>query len=368
MFSALSCRPLIYVLAPLSQAVIFPRRLAMLMALGWALLAIFQAHATELPTGVYSLTPPGKPVNASILANPLVAGVSVRWQWQNIEPVEGVYDWSYFDREIARVAAAGKKVLLRVVSGGINTPPWVFDAGVETFSFVDPKSGEMQTVPLWWDPIFLTKKRNLIAAMGEHFAGHPAVVLVSSSCANATSDDWAMPQSEADVANLLAVGYTPEKLISACQQIIDATTAAFPSQVTLMAINRGAKGLDPNVDYVAKKVVDYAMTRYSGRFVAQKNSLSARTWDPGTASQLHGWQVLYDNRPMVAGQMLWYVTDDASCRMNGKSKPCNPVTVLRQAVTVGAHYEMLYQEIYQKDILNPDLAGVISEAAGLLGQ
>lgn len=334
------------------------------------MLALFtpQLRAGELSGGVYSLTSPGKPVDASVLTHPHVTGVSIRWQWQNIEPSEGVYDWSYFDREISRVAEAGKTILLRVVSGGINTPQWVFEAGVETFSFVDPKSGQMQTVPLWWDPIFLTKKSNLIAAMGAHFATHPAVVLVSSSCANVNSDDWAVPQSEADVANLLAAGYTPEKLISACQQIIDASMAAFPTQFSLMAINRGIKGVDPDVDYVAERVVDYAMARYPGRFIVQKNSLSARTWDPWTASQLHGWQVLYDRRPMVAGQMLWYVTDDASCRMNGRVTPCDPATVLRQAVAVGAHYEMLYQEIYQRDILNQDLAGVIAEAASLLGQ
>jgi hypothetical protein len=326
------------------------------------------AHADELPTGVYSLTPPGKPVPSTILTNPVVSGVSVRWQWQNVEPVEGVYDWSYFDREITKVANAGKKVLLRIASGGQNTPQWVFDAGVQTFSFVDPQTNATVTAPVWWDPIFLEKKKNFIAAMGQHFTTHPNVVLVSSSCANATSDDWAVPTSSTDIQNLLALGYTSEKLIHACKEIIDATMAAFPNPFTLMAINRGAKGLDPDVDYVAEHVVDYAMMRYPGRFIVQKNSLSARTWDPWTASQLHGWQVLYDVRPMVAGQMLWYVTDDPTCRMNGKIKPCDPVQMLRQAVIIGAHYEMLYQEIYQKDILNPALAGVISEAADLLGQ
>jgi hypothetical protein len=113
-------------------------------------------------------------------------------------------------------------------------------------------------------------------------------------------------------------------------------------------------------------VVDDATTRYPGRFITQKNSLSARTWDPWTASHLQAWHVLYDARPLVAGQMLWRVTNDPTCRMNGKITPCNPVQVLRQAVTIGAHYDMRYQEIYQQDILNPDLAGVISEAVSLL--
>ena len=349
-----------------------PRTLWPLMLLT-ALLAtlpalVLQARADELPTGVFSLTPPGKPVSEAILTSPLVAGVTIRWPWQKVEPVEGVYDWSYLDQEITRVADTGKMVLLRIPSGGKSTPQWVFDAGVQTFSFVDPVSNQPLTIPLWWDPIFLAKKKNFISAAGQHFADHPNVVLVSSSCANTTSDDWAVPTSSTDVQNLLALGYTSQKLINACKGIIDATRAAFPNQVTLMAVSRGIKGLDPNADYVATKVVNYAMTRYPGLFVAQKNSLSARTLDPWTSSHLQGWKVLYDNRPMVAGQMVWYVTDDPTCRMNGKITPCDPVQVLRQAVIIGSHYEMLYQEIYQQDIVNPALAGVINEAAHLLGQ
>jgi hypothetical protein len=339
---------------------------ALASLLGMLPQAAFPAYDGELPTGVFSATPGGEPVPAEILSNPLVSGVSLRWRWQVVESAEGVYNWSYFDREIKRVADAGKKVLLRIVSGGKNTPQWVFNAGVQTFSFVDPLTNQTVTAPVWWDPIFLEKKANFIAAMGQHFAGNPAVELVSSSCANATSDDWAVPSSKADVKNLRSLGYTSETLINACEEIIDATMMAFPNQFVLMAINRGPKGLDPNVDYVAEHVVDYAMTSYPGRFIAQKNSLSAVTWDPWTASQLHGWEVLYDFRPMVAGQMLWYVTDDPTCRMNGKITPCNPLQVLRQAVTIGAHYEMLYQEIYQQDILNPALAGAISDAARLL--
>jgi Beta-galactosidase len=345
----------------------FPRPQVALAALLCMLPQVsLPARADEPPTGVYSLTPGGASVPAAILTNPAVAGVSLRGQWQNVEAVEGVYNWSYFDREIKRVAASGKKVQLRIVSGGKNTPQWVFDTGVQTFSFVNSQTNTTITAPVWWDPIFLEKKKNFIAAMGRHFTANPNIVLVSTSCANSTTDDWVVPSSSADVQNLLALGYTSGKLINACKQIIDATLAAFPNQFPLMAISRGPKGLDPDVDYVAEQVVDYAMTRYPERFITQKNSLSARTWDPLTASKLHGWQVLYDARPMVAGQMLWYVTDDPTCRMNGNFAPCSPVQVLRQAVTIGAYYEMLYQEIYQQDILNPDLADVISEAAALL--
>jgi hypothetical protein len=81
---------------------------------------------------------------------------------------------------------------------------------------------------------------------------------------------------------------------------------------------------------------------------------------------LGAWQIIYDNQPAVAGQMLWAVTNDSTCRMNGKVKPCDPATVLQEAVGLGAEYGMRYEEIYQKDILNTALAGVISYAADIL--
>jgi hypothetical protein len=377
------------------RACSLPLHLAALVMLNCAaLLAISQAHAAELPTGVYSLTPPGKPVHASILNHPDVAGVVLRGRWQEVEPSEGVYDWSYFDTELARVADAGKAVLLRISAGGRNTPPWVLEAGVQTFSFVDtyPYSttyGETLTIPVFWDSLFLGKKKAFIAAMGRHFAArrlflerkrppltaigrrlaaNSTITLVATACANATTSDWHVPNSEADITQWLALGYTAERLIQACQETIDATVTAFPHQHILMAIGRTSKHLDPDPDHVARAVIQYANTRYPNHLIVQKNSLSATTPDPTVTTKLGNWQLLLENRPLVGGQMLWFVTDDHTCHMNGQVTPCDPSTVLQQAVTVGGHYGMRYQEIYQDDLLNPALADVTGEAAGMLSR
>jgi hypothetical protein len=72
------------------RACSFPLRLAALGVLSSvALLVVSQAHAAELPTGVYSLTPPGKPVATAMLTHPDVAGIVLRGQWQDVEPTEG---------------------------------------------------------------------------------------------------------------------------------------------------------------------------------------------------------------------------------------------------------------------------------------
>jgi hypothetical protein len=349
-----------------------PLRLIALAAFSYgALLFVSNPHADAFPSGVFSLTPPNKAVDSSILTNASVSGVSIRGQWPNVEQSEGIYNWSYFDTQISRVGKAGKKILLRITVGGEDTPQWVYDAGVQTFTFVDsnpysPTYQQTVTIPVFWDPIFLEKEKHFIAAMGRHFAGNANIVLVSASCANATTDDWQMPSTPTDVQNWQAIGYTSGKLINACKEIIDATMMAFPKKTVLLALGRNGNNLDPDPDYVARHVVDYAMTAYPGRFIAQKNSLSADTPDPSVMPVLGAWQIIYDNQPAVAGQMLWAVTNDSSCRMNGKVKPCDPATVLQEAVTIGAKYGMQYEEIYQKDILNPALAGIISYAAEML--
>jgi hypothetical protein len=64
--------------------------------------------------------------------------------------------------------------------------------------------------------------------------------------------------------------------------------------------------------------------------------------------------------------MLGPVTNDKACRMNGQVAPCGPSATLRQAVKIGAHYDMQYQELYQQDVRNPALAPVIRYAADVL--
>jgi chitodextrinase len=333
--------------------------------------AITVDNPPRLRRGVFSSTGAETAVEPAVLANPLVEGVTIRSRWQTVEATEGVHDWSYLDAEVSRVAGAGKQILLRIASGGRNTPAWVMTPEVQTFSFLDdnpysPTYNTTVTIPVFWDPAFLERKRRFIAAVGQRFGAIPGFVLVSASCANALTDDWNVPHSPDEVQAWFAVGYSSDKLIDACAQVIDATMAAFPDQLVLMAIGRNGNQLDPDTDFVARHVIGYGRSVYPGRFFVQKNSLSARTPDPATTTSLEGWQPLYDSRPEVGGQMLWYVTNDPTCRMNGQVAPCDPATMLSQAVQTGANYGMQYEEIYERDVVNPDLATVIRDAADVL--
>src|SRR5947209_8776574 len=126
------------------------------------------AWAGSEAVGVYDLVAGNTPVSAKALANPNVDGIALRSQWQTLEPADGVYDWSYFDGQIAAATAAGKSVSLSVTAG-IFSPSWLYDEGAQAFTFVGRKSPDPQTIPVPYDPVFLEKWQAFVQAFGRRY-------------------------------------------------------------------------------------------------------------------------------------------------------------------------------------------------------
>ena len=342
-----------------------PRFLA---SIAGAMLFIYSPYASaQVPRGVFSLSPAGVACPDAVLSNASVDGVGIRQDWRDLEPTEGVYNWEFLDSQVARVAAAGKKVLLRI-NTQFAKPDWVTtavtDAGGAFFTF--DKDGVPTTIPVFWDPTFLAKKKVMIAALGAHFTKNTAIKIVWTSFANANSEDWSVPHTPPDVVNWLAVGYTSEKMLDAGKQMIDATMAAFPNQYVTLAVagnGHGANGsnLDPDESYVARNAVLAARATWPGRLIVQKNSLS--TFNPPAPGTGTTFQLLWDSRPDIGGQMLDACFGDTTYR-NNAGVPDDPANILHKSVNMGLGYGMNYIEIYQFDVLN--LPGEISYAHNAL--
>ncbi len=273
----------------------------------------------QIPHGVFSLSASGAPASQVALDNSNVVGISVRQAWADLEPTEGIFDWSYLDSEVARAAAAGKVVMLRIGTQS-GKPTWVTtavqNAGGLFFTFDD--DGVPTTIPVFWDPTYLAKKKVMISALGAHFTNNPTVKIVSASFANARSEDWNVPHTDVDIANWFAVGYTSDKLVDAGRQTIDATMAAFPNQYVTLAIGgNGHVGntgnLDPSSTYVAASVVAAELALWPGRLIVQINSLSAiNPVSPGPDGSV--WNLLWQKQPDVGAQMLYWCYNEPTYR------------------------------------------------------
>lgn len=325
-----------------------PRRLLVAVA-SLAILVFSQSAQAEVPRGVFSLSPAGVACRDTVLNNPHVDGVGIRQDWRELEPTEGVYKWTFLDSEVARAAAAGKMVLLRI-NTQFAKPEWVTNAvaqaGGTLFTF--DKDGVPTTIPVFWDPTFLAKKKAMIAALGAHFTSNSAIKIVWTSFANANSEDWSVPHTPADIAAWQKVGYTTEKLLDAGRQLIAASMTAFPNQYVTLAV-AGNGNLDPDVNYAARNAVLAARATWPGRLIVQKNSLA--TFNPPAPGTGTVYQVLWDSRPDVAGQMLDACFNDSTYR-NNAGVADDPAVILHKSVNVGASYNMNYIEIYQLDVLN----------------
>jgi Beta-galactosidase/FG-GAP-like repeat len=327
-----------------------------------ALASITGNAFSQIPRGVFSLLP-SNTGNASadpaVYQDPDVDGISVRQKWSDLEPEEGVFDFTYLDAVVSNAAAAGKIILLRIgtsggdVAKGGNTPSWIFTAvtaealpaSQKFFTF--DNGGTQCTIPVFWDPVYLAQKKTMIAALGAHFSNNPAVRVIGASFANAQSEDWDVPHGAADVSSWLAAGYGTGKMLYAGNQILDATLAAFPNQYVTLAVG-GDGPLDPDESYVARNAVLAARASWPGRLIVQKDCLAAISPGPGTSAY---WQLLSQSAPDIAGQMLWSCYGDATYRVNG-GVAIDPSAALIKAVDVGAAYGMQYIEIYRVDTVN----------------
>jgi fibronectin type 3 domain-containing protein len=74
------------------------------------------------------------------LTNPFVQGVAIRTQWGRVEPHEHAnaddFYWDFLDQGVALCAAHGKKVSI-LVTAGVTTPQWVYDAGAPVFNVTE---------------------------------------------------------------------------------------------------------------------------------------------------------------------------------------------------------------------------------------
>ena len=100
---------------------------------------------------------------------------------------------------------------------------------------------------------------------------------------------------------------------------------------------------------MSRNAILAAVASWPGRFIVQKNGVSTfNPLSPGTGTN---FEVLCDNRPNVAGQMLSWCFNDSTYRMNG-GVPGDPASVLHKAINAGYSYGMKYEEIYQTDVMN----------------
>jgi hypothetical protein len=326
------------------------------------------------------------PVNVPITSAPLdtgFTGVVLAIPWNSVQPTQNVFDWSQVDSQVQAAGAAGLKVVLDLeADAGRDTPSWVTtNPLVQTITLTDTyvahqTYGQNLTGPVFWDPTYLQDKDAFIAAAGARYATNPLVVGVNVSFANWYTYDWNVPTFMGtgpggaaldQLQQWIGAGYTIQKMLTAGEQTIDATAAAFPTQALKLPIHGDNAALDGTNTALATQVLNYGFTKYPTRFIAEIDYLSTTMQPAGSskvvnaspATDYYLLKLLTLYSPEIGVQTQFAATNGmGNCGLNGGASPCPDFQTLQNALIVGQSYNPAYVEVFPQDATNPALASL----------
>lgn len=104
-----------------------------------------------------------------------------RFRWNDLEPEEGVYDFSKIDSWLNDYVHWGKKFAFGVMcvdasySGQYVTPKYIFQ---KTDNYLITTNSKKQYIPDWQDEVFLSALDNFVAALGERYNGNENIAFI----------------------------------------------------------------------------------------------------------------------------------------------------------------------------------------------
>ena len=102
--------------------------------------------------------------------HPGLAMISAMVTWASLEPVEGQFDWSTLDADVADARTGGYRILLRIMTGRLS-PSWLATDGAATIDLLGTDISAFDycdrlEIALPWDPVLRAKYTDLMTEVG----------------------------------------------------------------------------------------------------------------------------------------------------------------------------------------------------------
>ncbi len=311
--------------------------------------------ATGLKTtrGVFIVTGHNNAIQPATFSNPAVDGIVIRTFWSNVQPAQDRFDWSFIDSQIQAASASKKKVILLVLPGAF-TPAWALQ-GVQSAEFVVDygfMQGQTVTLPAPWDATYLNRWFDFVRILGKRYDADPAVVNVPAVGPTSISEEMSLPKDKSAVEKWKQLGYTLQKYEQAWQQTLDVYVQSFPTTQIALTFYPGLPIPDSSAEKATRvDVANYAFTHYGQHISFQENGLSARKDTPALGYDL---VQQYSGKTTCGFEMGTSATKKPD-EMGGSTA----TAALQASVDLGLKAGIQFLEIYEPDVLNPDLQPIL---------
>jgi hypothetical protein len=339
--------------------------------------------ASAIPSGLAVVLPShdtrDQSVNLRALNNSFMNGVHVQINWRDIEPVEGKPDWSRLDALFAAAESSNKWVRLSIFPGFFS-PEWALE-GAQTDLFeiqYGPGHGTPAKLPMPWDRVYLGRWFAFLRLVAQRYGNSPAFRAIGAAGPTSVSDEMTLPvpRHRQGTQKWLGDGYTAAKYLDAWEEVFRFYADSFPNQCISLSgpdlpILKNGKIVDHPERMRAKQdIVERAMRVFGRRLTIQSNDLHAGH-APVEALDNTDFINSYSGRIITGFEMRGSSQGPVASQIMGAEG--NPPLALRRSIDKGmaqnhAGRHINYLEIYEGDVLAPDMQPVLEYAAALFRQ
>jgi hypothetical protein len=152
-----------------------------------------------------------------------ITGIQIRYLWKDLEPEQGVYDFSKIHADLRSAEEYGAQLVVmledKTFNGDMPAPAYLRASAVAN------RNGGFTIIR--WDPVVIERLHALIAALGREFDCHPRL------------EGLALQESALSLqdAALSANAYTPDKYAAALEQILVSAAASLPQSQVFWYMN-----------------------------------------------------------------------------------------------------------------------------------
>lgn len=193
---------------------------------------------------------PGKTL--PLVANQNIKGYEVIYYWRNLETKKGVYDFSEIEADLAKVQAAGKRLIIqfndRMFKGQTKCVPDYMltpEYGGGQMVQIGTNGAVEKCTARRWDPAVEARRDALLAALGARFDNEPMVEAVhtaesATTVMNLPKGVACTPQAAINAKAKCTTnpqGYTEDALVQSFEHRMEALAESFPKTLGWEALN-----------------------------------------------------------------------------------------------------------------------------------
>lgn len=200
--------------------------------------------------------------NKILLENPYISGVQITYNWKDLEPKKGIYDFSQINKDIVFLNAMHKKLFIQLQDrsfqpNAIFIPDYILTGkeyhGGVVAQLDNPGQGKPITegwVARVWDPAVHQRFQLLLKTLAEQFDGKIYGINLQETAVDIDLDHPAL-------------GFTPENYFNAELNDISYLRSVFHKSLVIQYMNFFSDGWNNNHHYMTR-FIDFSIAHHIG--------------------------------------------------------------------------------------------------------